>query len=110
MKLLVEWIIRAFILLLTTKIVPGFTINSWTTAFIVALILGVLNLLVKPVLILLTLPATILTLGLFLFVINAILLVIASQFVSGFHIESFATAIVAAIVISLLSTLLNWIL
>jgi putative membrane protein len=109
MKLLAEWILKAFVLLVTTKLVPGFSIDSWKTALLVALILGVLNVLVKPVLVFFTLPATILTLGLFIFVINAILLIITAQFVSGFKIDSFATAIVAAVIITLISTVLNWI-
>ena len=107
MKLLAEWVVRAFVLLAATYFVPGFKIDSYLTALIVALVLGILNVLLKPVLILLTLPATILSLGLFMFVVNAILLLIAAQFVNGFHISSFGTAILAAIVISLLSSLLN---
>lgn len=107
MKILAEWIVRAFILLVTTKVVPGFRIDSYTTALLVALVLGVLNMFVKPLLIFFTLPATILTLGLFIFVVNAILLIIAAQLVKGFHIASFFTAILAAVVISLLSTLLQ---
>ncbi len=107
MKILAEWIIRAFILLATTYFVPGFKIDSYTTAFVVALVLGILNMFVKPVLIFFTLPATILSLGLFLFVINAILLVITARLVEGFQINSFFTAIVAAVVITILSSLLN---
>lgn len=107
MKLLAEWIIKAFILLITTRIVPGFDIDSWLTAFVVALILGVFNIILKPILILLTLPVTILSLGLFIFVINAALLWLASAFVREFQIESFGTAIIASIVISLLSLALN---
>jgi len=107
MRLLAEWIIKAFILLLTTLIVPGFVIDSYLTALLVAAILGVLNMILKPILVFLTLPATIVTLGLFIFVINAVLLLIASSFVAGFHIESFMTAIVASIVISVLSLIVN---
>ncbi|MBI2611559.1 phage holin family protein [Candidatus Gottesmanbacteria bacterium] len=107
MRLLAEWIIKAFILLITTRLVPGFTIDSWLTALVVALVLGILNTVLKPILVLLTLPATILTLGLFMFVINAVLLILTSKFVTGFQIESFGTAIIASIVISLLSLLVN---
>lgn len=110
MKLLLELLIKAFVLLLTTKLVPGFVIDSWTTAFIVALVLGILNVLVKPILIFFTLPVTILTLGLFIFVVNAVLLLIAAQFVEGFHVSSFGSAILAAVVISILSSLVNFIL
>ncbi len=109
MKILVEWIIKAFVLLVTTKLVPGFSIDSWTTALLVAIVLGILNLFIKPILLLLTLPATIITLGLFIFVINAVLLIIVSQLVPGFHIDSFGTALIAAVVITIVSTILNWI-
>lgn len=107
MKLLAEWIVRAFVLLVTTYIVPGFRIDSFTTALVVAAVLAILNLLLKPILVIFTLPATILTLGLFMFVINAILLVITSSLVGGFKIDSFGTAILASIVITVVSTLLN---
>src|SRR3990167_8780826 len=107
MKFLVDLLIRALVLLLTAYLVPGFKIDSYTTAVIVALVLAILNLLVKPLLIILTLPATILTLGLFLFVINAILLLMASALIRGFEVESFGTALIASIVITLISSLLN---
>src|SRR3989344_2615896 len=104
MKFLVDLLVRALILLLTAYLVPGFKIDSYTTAIIVALVLAILNILVKPILILLTLPATLLSLVLFLFVINAILLLIASNLIEGFKIESFATAIFASLIITVIST------
>lgn len=107
MKLLAEWIVRAFVLLAATYFVPGFKIDSYLTALVVALVLGILNVLIKPLLVIFTLPATILTLGLFMFVINAILLLIAAHFVEGFHISSFGTAILAAVVISIIGSILN---
>lgn len=107
MKILTEWILRTLILLVTAYFVPGFHIDSYITAFVVALVLGILNVLVKPILILLTLPATILSLGLFLFIINAFMLIVASYFVKGFRIDSFLTAIVASLVISILSSILH---
>ncbi|OGG07956.1 hypothetical protein A3D05_00195 [Candidatus Gottesmanbacteria bacterium RIFCSPHIGHO2_02_FULL_40_24] len=107
MKHIIDLLIRSVVLLLTTYLVPGFTIDSYITAIIVALLLAILNLLVKPLLVILTLPATILTLGLFLFVINAILLLMASALIRGFEVESFGTALIASIVITLISSLLN---
>src|SRR4030042_1941674 len=107
MKLLIDLSTRMLVLLTTSYLVPGFHINSYTTALVVALVLAILNVLLKPVLIFLTLPATVLSLGLFIFVINAILLLIAARFIPGFKIDSFFTAIVASIVISLVSTLLS---
>lgn len=109
MKILIEWIIKTLVLLITSYLVPGFHIESYTSAFIVAAVLGILNILIKPILIILTLPVTILSLGLFMFVINAILLLIAAQIVKGFQIDSFGTAIIASIVITIIGSLLNWI-
>lgn len=106
-KLLVQWVIKTFILLLTTKLVPGFTIESWFTAFTVALVLGIFNVVLRPILVLLTLPVTILTLGLFLLIINGGMLLLASSFVPGFHVDSLWTAIISSIVISLLSLLVS---
>ena len=107
MKLLVELITRMIVLLVTAYVVPGFHIDSYSTALIVALVLGILNMLLKPLLVLFALPATILSFGLFIFVINAILLILASQFIKGFRIDSFFTAIIAAIVISVVSSILS---
>lgn len=107
MKLLIELVTRMIVLLITAYVVPGFHIDSYSTALIVALVLGILNMLLKPLLVLFTLPATILSFGLFLFVINAILLIVASQFVKGFRIDSFFTAVIAAIVISIVSSILS---
>lgn len=107
MRNLAEWILRALILLVTASIVPGFTIDSFAISLLVALVLGILNILVKPFLTLLALPLTLLTLGLFTFVINAFLLILAAQIVPGFHIDSLLTAIVASIIIAILSTLVN---
>ena len=107
MKLLIDLLVRALVLLLTAYIVPGFRIDSYTTAVIVALVLAILNVLVKPLLILLTLPVTIITLGLFLFVINAILILIASKLISGFQVEGLGTAVIASLVITVISGILN---
>lgn len=107
MKLLAEWIIKTLVLLTTSFLIPGFRIDSYLTAFVVAAVLGILNLLIKPLLIFFTLPATIVTFGLFIFVVNAIVLLIASAIVPGFHIDSFVTALFAAIVITIISSLLN---
>lgn len=103
MKLIAEWLVKALILLLTTYFIPGFRIDSFTTALIAVIILGLLNIFIKPLLLFLTLPINILTLGLFTFVVNAILLYIVSAVLGGFHIDSFMTAIVAALVIAIIS-------
>ena len=107
MKILTEWILRTLVLLIITYFVPGFKIDSYLTAFTVALVLGVLNMLLKPILVFFTLPLNILTLGLFTFIINAVLLMVASTLVKGFRIDSFGTAVIAAVVISLISSVLG---
>jgi putative membrane protein len=107
MNWIINIIIRALILLITSSIIPGFRINSYMTALIVALVLGILNTFLKPVLLFFTFPLNILSLGLFTFIINAILLILSSKLVEGFKIDSFMTAILASIVISIMSVILN---
>ncbi len=103
MRIIIGWFIRALILLLTTYFVPGFRINSFTTALIAVLLLGLLNVFIKPFLLVLALPANILTLGLFTFVVNAFLLYLVSLILPGFYLNSFKTAIVGALVIAFIS-------
>jgi putative membrane protein len=107
MSILVGWLISALCLLVLPYIVPGVEIDSFLTALVGALVIGLLNALIRPILILLTLPITILTLGLFVFVINGLVFWVVARFLEGFHIDSFGWAIVAAIVYSLISWALN---
>lgn len=104
LSVLVSWLVSALTILAVSQFVPGFTVVNFTTALVVALVLGILNALIKPVLIILTLPINILTLGLFTLVINAFLLIVTSYFVKGFQINGFGPAIIAA----LLLWLINW--
>lgn len=104
MNVLLSWLLHAAIIVATAYLVPGFTVDSFFTAFVLVLILGVLNLIIRPILLLLTLPITLVTLGLFTFVINAFVLYLASILVPGVHINSFFTAIIAAFFISFFST------
>lgn len=96
--------VNAFIL---AHILPGIKIDSFFTAIIVAVVLAVLDAFVKPLLILLTLPATILTLGLFLFVINAVIILIAENFVTGFKVESFWFALLFSILLSFFNSFVH---
>jgi putative membrane protein len=96
--------VNAFIL---AHILPGIKIDSFFTAIVVAAVLSVLDAFVKPLLILLTLPATILTLGLFLFVINAFIILIAEHFVTGFKVESFWFALLFSILLSILNSFVH---
>jgi putative membrane protein len=103
MSFLVHWLIVAVALWVTATIVPGVVVASYQTLALASLVLGLVNALVKPVLLLLTLPLTILTLGLFYFVVNGIAFALAAALVPGFSVASFGTAILGALVVSVVS-------
>jgi putative membrane protein len=107
MTLLLVWILNAVALLAVAYLLPGITVASFGSAMWAALILGLVNMLVKPVLILLTLPITIVTLGLFLFVVNALLFWFVGSMLSGFKVNGFWWAVIGAIVYSLISGFLT---
>jgi putative membrane protein len=107
MNILINWLISALIVMVVAYILPGVHVDSFLTALAVALVLGVLNLLVKPILVLLTLPFTLLTLGLFLIVINAILLLLTDAIVPGFTIDGFWWAVFYSILVSAINVLLQ---
>lgn len=92
MYIIIRWLIYAGALLLVTRLVPGVFVESFYTALIVALVLGLLNALVRPILIFLTLPITLLSLGLFTFVINALLFWFAASILEGFTVTGFGPA------------------
>jgi putative membrane protein len=103
----IQLLINVIAFYVTAYLVPGFSVSGWQTLVVMSIVWGLLTLLVKPILLVLTLPITILTLGLFTFVINALLLMIMSAIVPGFHIAGFGTALIAAIVLSLVNMLLS---
>ncbi|ASR88336.1 MULTISPECIES: phage holin family protein [Alcaligenes] len=107
MTLLLVWILNAVALLVVAYILPGIVVASFGSALIAALVLGLLNTLVKPLLIVLTLPITIVTLGLFLLVLNALVFWFAGSILKGFQVEGFWWAVIGAIVYSLVSGLLS---
>lgn len=110
---LVRFIVSFFALGFTTAIVPGITIGGETsfskalTLGAAALVLGVLNAIVRPILVLLTLPITIVTLGLFIFILNAFLIWLTSRVVTGFHVAGFGSALLGAILMTIISFILN---
>ncbi len=104
MKLFLRWLIGAAAIMLVGYLVPGVHVTGLWAALLTALILGVLNALLRPIIIFLTLPVTILTLGLFTLVINAGIFLLASTIVKGFTVDSFAAAFFG----SLLLWLVNW--
>lgn len=101
MKLIVKWLLLAAALMLVSQWDAGIEVKNFGAAMLAALVLGLLNAVVRPLLIILTLPVTLLTLGLFLFVINAVTFQLASGLLSGFHVESFWDALVGSILYSL---------
>ncbi len=108
MGFLVTLVLNALALLLVAHLIPGIHVSGFVAALIAALVLGVLNALIKPILILLTLPLNILTLGLFTFVINAFILWLAAALVPGFTLDRFfPTAILAAIVLAVINMLIS---
>jgi len=107
MKILAKILITALSLLAVAELLPGVVISGFYIALIVALLLGVVNLIVKPILIILTLPLNILTLGLFTFVINGFLLWFIATFVDGFSVDTFWTAILAALIVSFFKWLVD---
>lgn len=102
MNLIVRWLLNALALALTAWIVPGITVAGAVALIVAALVIGLLNALVKPILVMLTLPITILTLGLFLLVLNALLFWLAAAVVPGFVVSGFLSALLGAIVMALL--------
>ncbi len=104
--LLLLWVLNALALLIVAWLLPGITVGGFGSALVAALVLGLLNTLVKPVLVLLTLPITVVSLGLFLLVINALVFWLAGSILRDFHVDGFGWAVLGALVYSVVSTLL----
>lgn len=107
MYILGKWILSALSFLLIAAIVPGMHIASFWTALVVALLWGIISVTLKPILIILTLPVTILTLGLFTFVINGFFLLLLSHIVKGFEVNGFGSALLGALALSVLHWFLH---
>ena len=107
MRLVVVWLINTAALLAVSYLMPSVQVESFATALLAALLLGLANAVVRPILIILTLPVTILTLGLFIFVINGLVFLAVAHLVPGFQVAGLWPAILAAIVFSLVSWLLS---
>ena len=101
MKLIVRWLLLAAALLLVAYLYPGVSVTSFGAAMVAALVLGLLNTVVRPLLVLLTLPVTVLTLGLFLFVINALMFWAAAGVIEGFNVAGFQAALIGSLIYSL---------
>ncbi|WP_284651620.1 phage holin family protein [Flavobacterium terrisoli] len=105
MKLLLRIFITAGLVMAIAYLMKGVRVDEFTTALTVAIVLGLLNFFVKPILVLLTLPVTFFTLGLFLLVINAIIILLCDEFVDGFEVSSFWTAMLFSVILSLSQSL-----
>ena len=107
MRLILKWLLSALALLAVSYLYSGVQVTSFTHALIAAAVIGLLNMVVRPVLVVLTLPVTIVTLGLFLFVINALLFWAASGLLSGFHVNGFLAALIGSLLYSLLGVVIE---
>jgi putative membrane protein len=103
-----RWVINAIALLVVANVVPGFGVATFYNALIAALVLGLVNALVRPLFFILTLPVTIITLGLFTFVINAFMIWLVSTIVEGFVVDGFVPALLAALMLWVISLATNW--
>ncbi len=107
MKLIGALLVNTLALLVTAYLVPGFVVSSLSTALVAAIVIGVINMFIKPVLQLVALPITFLTLGLFALILNVLLLMLAAQITPGFDIDNFFSAVIGSIVLSLTSSFLG---
>ena len=107
MRLIVVWLINTVALILVAYLLPGVNVATFGAALVAALVLGLINAVIRPILILLTLPVTILTLGLFIFVVNGLLFWFVGSFIQGFQVAGFWSGVLGAIVYSLISWLLT---
>ena len=103
MSIIFRWLVNALALLAVAYLVPGIAVSGIWAALVAALVLGLVNAVIRPILLLLTLPATILTLGLFTFVINALMIWFVSTIVKGFVVSGFVPALLAALILWLVS-------
>lgn len=110
LTLVARWIINAAALLLVAYVYPGVMVETFFAALIAALVLGLVNAVIRPVLLLLTLPVTILTLGLFIFVINALLFWFVAEVVQGFKVTGFWAAMIGSILFSVITLVTSWLL
>jgi len=110
MRTILVWLINAVSLLAVTHLMPSVHVRSFTTALVIAVVLGLVNALLRPVLLVLTLPVNILTLGLFTFVINGFCFWLVANVIKGFDVASFGSAVLGALLYSIVSWLAAWLL
>ena len=106
MNLIIRILLTAVAVVILAYILPGVEISGFGSAIIVAIVLGLLNAFIKPILVILTLPITVLTLGFFLLVINALIILMANKFISGFTVDGFWIALLFSFLLSILQSIL----
>jgi putative membrane protein len=107
MRILINWLITTVAILVTAYFLPGVTVRSFMAAVLTALVLGLINAIIRPILIVLTFPLTVVTLGLFIFVLNAVLVLLTGAIVPGFDVRSFWWALLFSLVFSVVSFVLH---
>ncbi|TYA55143.1 phage holin family protein [Formosa maritima] len=106
MNLIIRILLTAVAVVILAKFLPGVAVEGFTSAIIVAIVLGLLNIIVKPILVILTLPITVVTLGLFLLVINACIILMANSFIDGFVVDGFWIALLFSLLLSVLESIM----
>ncbi|WP_417854347.1 phage holin family protein [Xanthomarina gelatinilytica] len=106
MNLIVRVLLTAIAVVLLAKLLPGVAVEGFTSAIVVAIVIGLLNVFVKPILVILTLPITVVTLGLFLLVINAGIILLADNFIDGFTVTGFWVALLFSLLLSFVQSIL----
>lgn len=107
MGILITLLVNSFAVFITDYLLPGIHIPDLLTTVIIAVVLGVLNTFIKPILVILTLPVTLITFGLFVFVLNALMVLLASAVIPGFHVDGFWWALAFSLVLSIINSFLN---
>jgi putative membrane protein len=107
MGILVNWIVTTLAIILSAYLLSGVTVRNISAALVAAVVLGLINAIVRPILIVLTLPLTILTFGLFIFILNAVLVLFASAIVPGFEVKNFWWALLFSLLFSIISTVIH---
>ncbi len=107
MKTILNFVITSLLILLLANYLPGISVDSWKTSFMVAIILAVLNTFVKPIIVFFTIPFTIFTLGLFLLVINASMVMLASKLIDGFNVTGILNALIFSIILSVIKSIIE---
>lgn len=107
MNLIIRFLLNGVAVLATAYLLPGASVDTFWTALVVALVLALVNMFIRPVLIILTIPVTVITLGLFLLVINALMIMLTDYFVSGFSVSNFWWALLFSLILSLINSLFD---